>query len=76
MLVLSRKKGESLIIGENIELQVVDIQGDKVRLGINAPRDVSILRKELREEIKQANKEAVASSPGISLDDLGSILKK
>ncbi|HHU63480.1 MAG TPA: carbon storage regulator CsrA [Clostridiales bacterium] len=76
MLVLTRKKGEALIIGDNIELQVVDIQGDKVRLGINAPRDVSILRKELREEIKQANKEAVASSPGISLDDLGSILKK
>ncbi|MGI6112690.1 MAG: carbon storage regulator CsrA [Mahellales bacterium] len=76
MLVLTRKTGESLIIGDNIELQVIEIQGDKVKLGINAPRDVSILRKELREEIKQANKEAVASLPGISLDDLGSIFKK
>ena len=75
MLVLTRKTGESLIIGDNIELQVIEIQGDKVKIGIKAPRNVSILRSELKEEIKQANREAMASSPGISLDDLGSVLK-
>ena len=47
MLVLSRKKNESIIINDNITVTVIEIRGDKVRLGIEAPRDVCILRKEL-----------------------------
>lgn len=58
MLVLSRRIGESIIIGDNIEVCVVDIQGDMIKLGINAPKQVSIYRHELWEEIKKANQEA------------------
>ncbi len=58
MLVLSRKKGESIIIGDNIEITVVDVQGDLIRLGIKAPKEVRIYRQELWEDIKKANQEA------------------
>ena len=61
MLVLSRKKGESIVIGDNIEISIIDIQGDTIRLGINAPREVQIYRKELYEEIKTENLKATAS---------------
>ena len=56
MLVLSRKKGESIIIGDNIEISIIDIQGDTIRIGINAPREVQIYRKELYEEIRACKK--------------------
>lgn len=59
MLVLQRKKGESLLIGEDIQISIVDIGADSVRLAIEAPRDVKILRKELAEATK-VNQEAVA----------------
>lgn len=59
MLVLQRKKGETLVIGEDIQISVVDIGVDAVRLAIEAPRDVKILRKELVEATKM-NQEAVA----------------
>ncbi len=52
MLVLSRKKGESVIISDNIVVMVVDIRGDKVRLGIEAPRDVPVHRREVYDAIK------------------------
>lgn len=58
MLVLSRKKGQSIMIGENVEISIVDIQGDQVRLGINAPRSVTIHRKEVFVEIQNENQEA------------------
>lgn len=61
MLVLSRKKGESIIIGDNIEISIIDIQGDNIRIGINAPKEISIMRKELYEEIKAENIKATAS---------------
>jgi len=48
MLVLSRKKDEKIVIGDNITLMVIDIRGDKVRLGIEAPADVSVDREEVR----------------------------
>jgi len=55
MLVLSRKKGESIVIGENITVTVVDIRGDKVRLAFSAPRDISVHRKEVYDAIKREN---------------------
>lgn len=58
MLVLNRKKGESIIIGDKIEIQIIDIQGDNIKLGIEAPKEISILRKELYEEIITTNREA------------------
>lgn len=73
MLVLSRKKDQSIIIGDNIEISIVDIQGDVIRIGIEAPKEVSIYRKELLEEVKQANKEATQTTA--NLGDKLNILK-
>jgi carbon storage regulator len=53
MLVLSRKKDEKIIIGENITLMVIEIRGDKVRLGIDAPKDVSVHREEVYNAIRR-----------------------
>ncbi len=50
MLVLTRKKEQSIIIGENVEIMVLGVSGDKVRLGINAPREVDVFRKEVIDE--------------------------
>lgn len=58
MLVLSRKMGESIIIGDNIEISIVDIQGDNIRIGINAPKSIKIFRKEVYEEIQAENRRA------------------
>lgn len=71
MLVLSRKKGQSIMIGHDIEISVIDVQGEQVRLGINAPRNVTIHRKEVFEEIIQENRQAAATS--ISPDAIRSI---
>src|ERR1700751_4314975 len=58
MLVLSRKKNESIIINDHITVTVVEIRGDKVRLGIDAPREVSVHRREVYEAIQRENKKA------------------
>ncbi len=62
MLILSRKKNESIIINDNIEISVVEIKGDQIKLGINAPRSVKIFRQEVYRAIQQANEEAVKTS--------------
>ncbi len=54
MLVLSRKKNESIVIDENIVITVVEIRGDKVRLGIDAPKEVPVHRREVYEAIKRS----------------------
>ena len=59
MLALSRKKTEALIINNNIEITVLEIKGEQVKLGISAPRDVPVYRKEVYVQIQEANKEAV-----------------
>lgn len=74
MLVLTRHSGESLIIGDNIEITVVEVQGDKVKLGINAPKEISVMRKELLEAAQSANEEA--ASPNVELTFLKGVLKK
>ena len=58
MLVLSRKKDEKIIIGENITLMVIEIRGDKVRLGIDAPKDVSVHREEVYDAIRRERDDA------------------
>lgn len=58
MLVLSRKRGESVVIGEEIEVQVLEIRGDKVRLGFTADRDIPIHRNEVQEQIDAEQVEA------------------
>ena len=60
MLALSRKKGEALIINNNIELTILEVKGDQIKLGVSAPREVPIYRKEVYEQIQQANKDASA----------------
>jgi carbon storage regulator len=57
MLVLSRQKDESIIIGDDIEIIIVDVRGDKVRLGITAPKTISVHRKEVYESIQREKKE-------------------
>jgi carbon storage regulator len=71
MLVLTRKTGEAIQIGEDIEISVVSIKGDQVKLGINAPKNVEIHRKEIYLTIQEENTEA---SKGI--DNLFNILPK
>ena len=58
MLALSRKKDESIIIGDEIEVKILDISGDKVRIGIEAPREISIHRQEIYLQIQEENKMA------------------
>jgi carbon storage regulator len=63
MLVLSRQRDETIMIGDNIEVTVVDIRGDKVRLGINAPKEISVHRKEVYDAIRRENKAAAQVKP-------------
>ncbi len=64
MLVLTRKLGEKLLIGEDIVITVLDVRSDSVRLGIDAPRGITIARAEVVEAVSQANIAAVQSDPG------------
>lgn len=58
MLVVKRKKEQSLVIGDNIEIKIIDADENSVRIGIDAPRDVVILRKELLEQVEKQNEES------------------
>jgi cytosine deaminase len=64
MLVLARQRDQTVMIGDDIEVTVVDIRGDKVRLGVNAPRTVSVHRKEVYEAIRRENQSAAHMKPG------------
>ena len=75
MLVLQRKKEESIIIGGNIKITIADIGSDRVKISIEAPKDIPILRAELV-EAADANKEAIASDNPVNVKVLNSILKK
>ncbi len=61
MLVLSRKKNESIVINDDISIVVVEIRGDKVRLGVEAPKEVPVHRREVYDAIKRAEKEQLNS---------------
>lgn len=73
MLALSRKIGESIVIGQDVEFTVLEIKGDQVKLGINAPKSVPIYRKEIYIQIQEANKEAVKEN--VNIDALSKLLK-
>ncbi len=68
MLVLSRQRDESIIVGDNVQITIVDIRGDKVRLGIEAPPHISVHRKEVFDAIQRENRKAA----GITSEDLAS----
>ncbi|MCQ2526837.1 MAG: carbon storage regulator CsrA [Lachnospiraceae bacterium] len=71
MLALSRKKNEALIINNNVEITILEIKGDQVKIGITAPKEVPVYRKEVYLQIQNANKEAVADTEGLAaLKDL------
>ena len=73
MLALSRKKDEAIIINDDIEVTVIEIKGDQVKLGISAPKSVPIYRKEVYAQIQNANKEAAAS---VDAKELSKLFKK
>lgn len=64
MLVLSRQRDETIMIGDEIEITVVDIRGDKIRLGITAPPQIAVHRKEVYEAIRRENMQAAGFEPG------------
>lgn len=72
MLIITRKQGESLMIGDDIEIIISRIDDGSVKIGIKAPKDISILRKELYEEVENENKEAI----NIDMSVLSNIKKK
>ncbi len=74
MLVLSRKPNQSIIIGEDIEVVVLEIKGDTVKLGLKAPRDVKVYRQEIFAEIKAENERAAAAAA--SATDAAKLLKQ
>ncbi len=72
VLALSRRKDEAIVINDNIEIKVIDIKGDQIKLGISAPKSVPIYRKEVYLQIQDSNKESVAS---IDVNSLKNLLK-
>ena len=72
MLILTRKLNESIMIGDQIEISIVDIRGDQVKIGIKAPRNIKVYRQEVYRAIQKENIEAVKSKPELilSLDKL------
>jgi carbon storage regulator len=75
LLVLTRKKNESILIGEDIEIIISDISDDKVKLAIKAPKSMKVFRKELLLEIEQENKKS-AESDHIDIQKLNIAIKK
>ncbi|MCR4842578.1 MAG: carbon storage regulator CsrA [Eubacterium sp.] len=73
MLALTRRKGEALIINNNIEITVLDIKGDQVKIGIQAPREIPVYRKEVYLQIQDVNKEATSAG---AVDELKNLFKK
>ena len=71
MLALTRKKGEALVINNNIEITVLEIRGDQIKIGISAPKDVPIYRKEVYLQIQQENEAAISPD---GLDALNNLL--
>lgn len=65
MLVLTRRKNQSIVIGDNIIVTVLEVKGDQIRIGITAPRDIQVYREELLAELTEANRSAVLSEGAV-----------
>lgn len=70
MLALSRKKNEAIIINNNVEVTILEVKGDQVKIGITAPREVPVYRKEVYLQIQEANKEALNADGFAALKNL------
>ena len=70
MLALSRKKGEALVVNNNVEITILDIKGDQVKVGIKAPKEVPVYRKEVYLQIQESNQSASTSENMDVLKDL------
>lgn len=66
MLALTRKLNESIVINDNVEITILEIKGDQVKVGITAPRSVPVYRKEIYLQIKEANKESVSGEADVN----------
>lgn len=73
MLALSRKKNEAIIINNNVEVTILEVKGDQVKIGITAPKEVPVYRKEVYLQIQEANQEAVNVD---GMEALRNLLKK
>jgi len=76
MLVLTRKKDQSIMIGDDIEIKIVAVDGDQIKIGIDAPRHIDVHREEVYDAIRQANNQAVAKEPPSLLKNLLKKLNK
>ena len=74
MLVLSRRPGQSILIGKDIEVVVLGSDGVQVRVGIRAPREVMVLRRELLKQVEEENRRASSGAVGVSVASLGAAL--
>ncbi len=74
MLVVSRRAGESVVIGDDVTVTVLEVRGDVVRIGIDAPRSVAVHRAELLAQLAQSNQEA-ASPPADAVDSLANAIR-
>lgn len=74
MLVLTRKLNESIMVGDNVKITIVDVKGDQVKLGITAPREVAVHREEVYREIQKENQ--LAANAKVNLDQLSKMFGK
>ncbi|MFS0766470.1 carbon storage regulator CsrA [Peribacillus phoenicis] len=75
MLVLTRKQNEAIMIGDDIEITILSVEGEQIKLGINAPKNVDIHRKEIYLSIQQENSEAVKTESNL-LENINEYFKK
>ena len=70
MLALSRKKNEAIVVNNNIEITILEVKGDQVKIGVTAPKEVPIYRKEVYTQIQEANQDAASAEGLAALKDL------
>ena len=70
MLALSRKKNEAIIVNNNVEITILEVKGDQVKIGVTAPREVPVYRKEVYAQIQEANQEAATAEGMAALKEL------
>jgi len=76
MLVVSRRPGQSILIGRDIEVFVLEVDGMQVRVGINAPRSIRVLRRELLTQVESENRRAVGAAAGAVVEDLPDLAQR